>query len=439
MLEKQTMTVEDAVKLALDCHQRGELAKAADIYDEVLQVAPDSADALHYKGLIQHQVGDSEAAIELIERALELVPVYPSALNNLGNVLRECGRLEEAEERYRQVLEMSPEHIDTLVNMGVVYGDLGNIPEAFEYLQKAIELDPERSSAWHNLGNVYNRCLETDKAKSAFEKAVKFAPNSKSYKEIAKILYKSGKKADSIKTLQGVLDVDPDDEVAKHMIAAFGGSDIPDRASDRFISQTFDGFAANFDESLARLEYKAPQLVGDELKRLTADLDHKLGILDIGCGTGLCGPIVKPLASRLVGVDLSAGMLQKAKNREVYDTLHLGELTEFMQKSDATYDAIVCVDTFVYFGKLDDAFVAAESILDAGGYLIFTVERHTSDNSAEDFILQHYGRYSHVDEYLDRALTATGLSVQSMTPVVPRMELGQPVSGTLVVARKPDE
>ena len=360
MVQNQTMTVEDAVKLAVECHERGELAKASDIYDDVLKVAPDSADALHYKGLIKHQVGESEAAIELIERALELVPVYPAAINNLGNVLRECGRLEEAEERYRQVLEMSPEHIDTLINMGVVYHDLENLPKAFEYLERAIELDPERSAAWHNLGNVYNRCKEVDKAKSAFEKAVKLAPDStRSFKEIAKILYKSGNKEDSVKTLRGLLDRNPDDEVARHMIAAFGGSDVPDRASDRFVTQTFDSFAVNFDESLARLDYKAPQLVGDELKRLTAALDHKLDILDIGCGTGLCGPIVKPLASGLVGVDLSAGMLRKAKNRGVYDELHLGELTDFMQKSDATYDAIVCVDTFVYFGKLDEAYVAA--------------------------------------------------------------------------------
>jgi predicted TPR repeat methyltransferase len=222
------------------------------------------------------------------------------------------------------------------------------------------------------------------------------------------------------------------------MIASFGGTETPDRASDQFVTATFDTFAVSFDASLARLKYKAPQLVGDELKRLTSS-DRKIDILDIGCGTGLCGPIVKPLASLLVGVDLSPGMLQKARQRDTYDSLHEAELTEFMLKSDVSYDAIICVDTFVYFGKLDEALAAAESILNAGGHLIFTVERHTRDECADDFRLQDHGRYSHIDEYLERALAATGLVVQSLTPVIPRMEVGEPVSGSLVVARKADE
>ena len=439
MIHEHKVSVEEAMRMAIELHQRGELAKASDIYDDILKVVPDSADALHYKGMIQHQVGESEKAIELIIRALDLVPVYPAALNNLGNIYRESGRLEEARERYRQVLEIAPEYVDTLVNMGVVHNGLRELPEAVEYLEKALAIDPEHAAAWHNLGNAYVQLKLYDEAKSAFEKSAKIEPgNTKSFKEIAKILYKSGNRKESIKTLEHLLEQNPDDEIAKHMIAAFGGSEVPDRASERFVTQTFDSYATSFDEALARLEYKAPQLVGDELKRLTRT-DCRIDILDIGCGTGLCGPIVKPLASKLVGVDLSAGMLRKAKQRDTYDSLHLAELTDFMQKSDATYDAIICVDTFVYFGKLDDAFVAAESILNPCGHLIFTVERHTLDESTEDFRLQHHGRYSHVDDYLERALSASGLVAQSMTPVVPRIELGEPVNGLLVVAYKADE
>lgn len=439
MEEKRNLSLEEALQLAMQYHKSGQLAKAADIYDDILAAIPDSVDALHYKGVIQHQIGESEAAIELISRALELSPVYPAAINNLGNVLRETGRLEEARERYQQVLEISPGHVDTLVNIGVVHNGLKETSEAFARLEEALAIDPKHAAAWHNLGNVYHQCKKYDEAKSAFEKSAKLAPNNtKSFKEIAKMLYKSGKEEESIKTLERLLRRNPDDEIAKHMIAAFGGAEVPDRASELFVAQTFDSFAVNFDESLARLDYKAPQLVGDELKCLT-NADRKIDILDIGCGTGLCGPIVKPLASTLVGVDLSAGMLRKAKFRDTYDALHLAELTDFMQKSDATYDAIICVDTFVYFGKLDEAFVAAESILNADGHLIFTVERHTSEESSENFQLQHHGRYSHIDNYLEESLSAAGLVVQSLTQVIPRIELGEPVSGLLVVAGKANE
>ena len=439
MGDNQEVSLEEALQIGMQFHQRGELALASGIYDDILKAVPDCADALHYKGMIQHQVGESEAAVELISRALELVPVYPAALNNLGNVLRETGRLEASREQYRKALEISPEHVDALVNMGVVHSGLNEIAEGFKYLTKALAVDPEHAAAWHNLGNIYSQQKCYDEARSAFEKSAELAPaNTKSHKEIAKVLYKSGNQKDAVKTLERLVDRHPDDAVAKHMIASFGGTEVPERASDQFVAHTFDVFSANFDASLARLNYTAPQLVSDELKHLTSS-GRKIDILDIGCGTGLCGPLVKPLASSLVGVDLSPGMLRKAGQRKTYDSLHEAELEEFMQKSDATYDAIICVDTFVYFGKLDDAFIAAKAILNSGGHLIFTVERHTHDECSDDYRLQHHGRYSHIDQYLERSLTTTGLVVQSLTPVIPRIEFGEPVSGLLVVARKADE
>lgn len=435
----QQVSLDEALQIGIQFHQRGDITLAMGIYNDILATFPDSADALHYKGMIQHQVGETEAAIESISRALELVPVYPAALNNLGNILHQSGRLEEAHEKYRQVLEISPEHVEALVNMGVIYDGLHKTSEALEFLQKAIAIDPDHSPAWHNLGKHYSKQKQYVEAQSAFEKSAELAPaETNSLKEIASVLYKSGNKKDAIKALERFLDQNPDDAIGRHMIASFGGVEVPERASESFVVETFDSFSAGFDASLARLKYKAPQLVGDELLRLTSS-DQKIDILDIGCGTGLCAPIVKPLASVLVGVDLSPGMLKKAEQRNAYDSLHEAELTEFMQKSDATYDAIICVDTFVYFGKLDEAFVAAESILNAGGNLVFTVERHTIDVCSDDFRLQSHGRYSHIDAYLERELTAAGLAVQSMTAVIPRIEVGEPVNGLLVVARKADE
>ena len=435
MEDSQKVTLEKVLQIGMRHHQRGRIESALRIYNDILDAIPDCADALHYKGMIHHQIGDSEAAVALIRRALELAPAYPAAINNLGNVLRETGCLEEAREQYRKALKISPEHVDTLVNMGVVHTDLNELPEALEYLEKAITVDPEHATAWHNLGNIYRKKKRYDEAKSAFERSAELAPaNTKPYKEIAKVLYTSGDKKGAIKTLESFLDRHPNDEKALHMLAAFGGAEIPDRASDQFVTQTFDTYSANFDASLARLEYKAPQLVSDELMRLTP-ADRRIDILDIGCGTGLCGPLVKPLASSLVGVDLSPGMLRKASLRNVYDELHEAELTDFMQRSNATYDAIICVDTFVYFGRLDEALVAAAAILNAGGYLIFTVERHTRDESSDDFRLQHHGRYSHIHYYVEKAVSAAGLDVESLTPVVPRLEYGEEVAGLLVVAQ----
>jgi len=273
------ISVEEAVKVAVDLHKQGDLSEASIIYDEILKVAPDSADALHYKGLIQHQLGESETAVDLIARALALAPAYPGALNNLGNILREMGRLEDAQECYRQVLEMSPDHVDTLVNMGSVHNGLHEASEALEYVERAMAIDPEHAAAWNCLGNIYRDRGMPEEAKSAYQKSTELAPgNKKTFKELAKILYRAGDKKESIATLTRLLERNPDDEVARHMIAAFGGAEAPERASNRFVTQTFDSFSSNFDQSLARLDYKAPQSGYRMRYRIVRSLGETTGI-----------------------------------------------------------------------------------------------------------------------------------------------------------------
>ena len=78
----------------------------------------------------------------------------------------------------------------------------------------------------------------------------------------------------------------------------------------------------------------------------------RLDVLDAGCGTGLCGPLVAPYARRLVGVDLSEGMLVHAKEKNVYHALMKAELTDYLHDNSEAFDLIVSADTLVYFGDL---------------------------------------------------------------------------------------
>ena len=106
----------------------------------------------------------------------------------------------------------------------------------------------------------------------------------------------------------------------------------------------------------------------------TSDALESLDVLDAGCGTGLCGPLVAPYARRLVGVDLSEGMLARARARNVYDELVRRELTAYLHDCTGAFDVIVSADTLVYFGPLEEVLAAAGNALRAGGVLIFTVE-----------------------------------------------------------------
>ncbi len=73
----------------------------------------------------------------------------------------------------------------------------------------------------------------------------------------------------------------------------------------------------------------------------------------MGCGTGLCGPLIRGYARRLIGIDLSSGMLTQAKEKQLYDELWQVELTEYLRDQVEAFDVIVSADTLVYFGALE--------------------------------------------------------------------------------------
>lgn len=433
--EGATISVEKALGLAIDFHKVGKVEDAVDVYEVILSAHPDNPDAVHYLGVAKHQLGESEEAIELVSRSLELAPGNVNAINNLGNIYREIGKLERAEECYREVLGLAPQHVDSLINMAVSLRGLDKTDEALKVIKGAIEINPEHPQAWHNLGNIYRDQKQYDDALSAYQRSDLLDPaDAKSSLEVARILALSDRKDDAVEVLKRVLQRDPENAIAKHTLASVGGEDIPERASDEYVRSTFDNYASSFDESLARLEYKAPNKVADEVLAFAGG--RKLDILDVGCGTGLCGPLLRPVASSLVGIDLSSAMLKKAERREVYDELAEAELTAYLLEADAQYDVIICVDTLVYFGRIDEVLEAAGNRLRAGGCLVFTVERHADDDCPEAYRLQHHGRYSHSDEYVSQTITASGLKLERLEHIVPRKELGEPVSGTLVVAYK---
>jgi len=160
-----------------------------------------------------------------------------------------------------------------------------------------------------------------------------------------------------------------------------------------------------------------------------------LRVLDAGCGTGLCGPLLAPFARHLTGVDLSEGMLRNALAGGFYDTLLVGDLLAFLELRTAGFELIASADTLCYFGALEAFAAAARRALPADGLLCFTVEAHDDVEALPPYRLQPNGRYSHRRTYVERVLAGAGLSIIENLPVVLRTEAGVPVQGWLVTAR----
>ena len=435
----EELTVPEVLELAVQCHRTGHLDAAEKIYRTLLEAVPDQPDALRFLGVLAHQRGDSSRGIELIRRSLERMPDCAGSYNNLGNVLFEAERFDEAAAAYEKAIELAPADADTYNNLGAVRRVQGRLEEAGIAYDRAIELDPKHADAHHNYGNLLAGIGRIKESVIYFCKSITLRPAHDEARRHLGIAYAMlGRMDEAAEVYRKWLRDDPANPIATHMLAACCGNEVPERAADGYVEQMFDNFARSFDVKLEKLDYRAPELVASALEIAVGTPSKTLHVVDAGCGTGLCGPLIAPFATRLVGVDLSAQMLAKAQARGMYDELAKGELTEYLHTHPSTFDVVISADTLVYFGALEVALAAAHSALKDNGVLVFTVE-HAADSDAQfpGYRLNPHGRYSHSLDYLGRTLAAAGFVAPKLDTVVLRMESGSPVEGIAVTCRKP--
>jgi predicted TPR repeat methyltransferase len=435
--DDRALTLDEAVSVALALQQAEQWAAAEDVYGRILEVAPNHAEALHFSGVLAHQRGRTEDAVALIARSLELEPKRADWHSNLGIVLQDQLRLDDAIAAYRSALALEPNHANAHSNLGVVLRAKGNVAEAETAYRAAIRIDPEHSDAYHNLGVLLNAQKRPREAAICFSKVITLRPRDPEARKLLALAHCTlGEVEQAVGIFEEWLEDDPDDPVARHMLAACSGRDVPPRASDAFIERTFDSFAASFDSKLGKLLYRAPALVAEMLKRSDVAPSKSLDVLDAGCGTGLCGRLIAPYASRLVGVDLSERMLDQARGRSVYDELVKGELTAYLASCTETFDVIVSADTLVYFGPLEPVVDASENALRPGGRFIFTVEESVGAGHDESYSIGTSGRYRHAREYVQGVLKAANLRPEIASAEL-RLEAGEPVAGLVVQGTRP--
>jgi predicted TPR repeat methyltransferase len=431
------LTVEEAVSIAILLQKNEQFAEAEAVYREIFGVAPDHPEALHFAGVLAYQQGRSEEAIALIEKSLALVPDRADCYSNLGIVLQAQGNLDSAIAAYRRAISLNPDHANALSNLGVLLRATGKPVEAEDAYRAAIRADPGHFDAYTNLGVLLMGLKRTEEAFQCHCRAIVLRPKHPEARRLLALAHCNlGEVGEAAKIFEEWLAEEPADPIARHMLAACTGRDIPARASDGFVEKTFDSFAATFESKLAKLSYRAPALVAAMLEDSGLEPSKSLDVLDAGCGTGLCGPLVASYARRLTGVDLSTGMLAQAKEKNVYDELIKGELTEYLRNSREAFDLIVSADTLIYFGALEDFVAAAAAALRPNGLLIFAVEHAVGPVGPLDYRLELHGRYSHSRGYVERLLAGAGLESEIAQAEL-RMESGKPVAGLVIRGTKP--
>ena len=455
--------------LGLLAHQRGQREEAVALICKAIALAPGHADAHNNLGNVFKEQGNLAEAQACFRRVIDLGPGHASAYNNLGVAFKEQGKLDEAVAAYQEAIRLRPGYVEAHYNLGNACFQQENLHGALAAYQAVVALQPDHAEGHHNLGRLHERQGKPREAMVAFRETIRLKPDhgaahyglgnalmgigaveegfgayraafacspqfAAAYKRLATSLTVLGRTHEAAAVWRKWAENDPENPVPRHMLAAATGQSVPDRATDEFVKSTFDQFAEDFDEQLKRLDYRAPELIAAAVLAEFGGPAGDLHVLDMGCGTGWCGRLLRPYARHLAGLDLSPAMLAKAQARAVYDELITGELTRFLEATFSAFDLIISADTLVYFGDLTGVFRATAQALRLGGRLVFSLERAVKEGTG--FSLHAFGRYSHGEAYVRSCLTEAGFGLRAITRAILRTEAAEPVAGWVITAVK---
>ena len=246
----------------------------------------------------------------------------------------------------------------------------------------------------------------------------------------------------------------PEDEQARFWVGILTGADVA-RAPASHVASLFDCYAHKFESHLIdTLQYRTPDVLREAVMaaadQVGASMDANSACqrkfwgccLDLGCGTGLMGPLLRECVGSLRGVDLSEKMIAKAREKGLYDELVVDDIERFLRRQAgmrSTCELLVAADVLVYLGDLAPLFTLCATVAAPGCLFALSTEHQGAEGGqggSEDdrgYVATLTGRFQHAQEYVVRAATEAGWSLVSCSEETIRCNKGQPIAGDVFV------
>lgn len=440
------------------CLSEGDFEKAKQHFNQALRLDNQYAEAYNNLGRLYYKQNLFVEAEPYFEKALRIDPNYCEAHYNLANNAVNQNQPIKAIEHYQEALRLKPNYANAELNLGLLQFEQENYEEAKIHLTKAIEGGPENSdsdnvNAVYYLANTLLNLGEVDEPIRLFEKTIELSPDfAAAHHNLAVLYLRKEDNAKALSAFEATLALQPDNQTAEHMVHALRGEQQEKKAPNQYVADLFDQYASYYDQHIKEsLHYEVPGILRSAFATILKDKKGAGRILDLGCGTGLCGVYFRDMARELIGVDLSPKMIEEAKRRGAYDDLVIEDLLDYLKDVNVTtepFDIIISGDVFVYFGDLELTFKRVAHALVPGGYFGFTTEsldaldeaaddaKATSgDLASQNYRLNPTGRFSHASAYIKNTLKQAGFEVILAEKITPRENLGHKVVGDLYIAR----
>jgi predicted TPR repeat methyltransferase len=411
--------------------EAGRNAEAEACFEASLELWPERSSTLFNLGAMRVRLGKYDAALAALDRSLALDTEQADAWCQRGIALTALERGADAVVSFERALKLDASCAPALVHLGCTLNELRRHANALVSFERLLKLQPEHAEAWFRHGQTLQLLDRHAEALPSYERALALdAAMPQAWLNRAGILKDNGRTADAIAAYRSALAYGADAEQVQFHLAALEGGHTPERAPRAYVQDLFDDYAERFEQHLVgALNYRGHTVLAETLQRAAPGrrLQHAL---DLGCGTGLCGPLLKTFVAQVDGVDLSAQMLVQARKMGVYRQLVLADITEHVQGTDARYDVVAAGDVFTYIGDLDTVFGAVRRVLLPGGLFGFSIEAAPDD---VDFCLQASLRYAHSRRYVEALARRHGYSLLQCVLQPMREDQRRPIDALYVV------
>jgi predicted TPR repeat methyltransferase len=359
------------------------------------------------------------------EASLALAPGRPSVLLNLGVTCFRMSEWANARDYLQEASLADPNRADSYAYLGLTYEALMQWRLAVESLLQALKIAPGHADLWLALGRCQLRLGDAKAGLAAFDHAIDADPNlAEAWSNRGSLLRELNRFDEAAVAFEKALSLGADPELHGYYLASVRGTNAPPAPPRRYVETLFDSYAVEFQEHLVgELDYQVPQ----SLMRPLLEVPRRYAsVLDLGCGSGLLGQLVAPVADAIDGVDLSRAMLAQARKRGVYGDLIHADLVSFLAQTTRRAELVLAADVFIYLGELSAVFASVRRILEPGGCFAFSVELLPQ---GRDFELLPSLRYAHSQSYIHALSKTSGFRVRESFTGVLRKEQGRPVLG----------
>ena len=165
------------------------------------------------------------------------------------------------------------------------------------------------------------------------------------------------------------------------------------------LAKRYDQWARDYDSELEiDFAYRGPQIAAEFFTRYVPSGTR---ILDAGAGTGIVGEILtKQGYTELVAMDMSQGMLEEARRKNVYSEFHQMVMGEPLGFLTASFDAVISVGVLTVGHAPASSFDELARVTRPGGYIIFTLRPDVYENDGfkeKQMAMEAEGRWKLVE------------------------------------------